>query len=47
MLEALELSVSGKIHPELEVVPSLLELNEALDRVKSGKVMGKLVVDLR
>ena len=44
--EALNISVSGKILCEVEVM-KLMDLNVALDRVQAGKVLGKLVVDLR
>ena len=43
--EALRKSASGKIIPEIEIL-KLRDLNEALDRLQAGKVLGKLVVDL-
>ncbi|OAP60676.1 hypothetical protein AYL99_05678 [Fonsecaea erecta] len=46
MREALQIFAAGKVVPELEVV-DLHDINEALDRIKQGKVMGKLVADLR
>ena len=45
IVDALELSVAGKVTSKVEVL-QLVQLNEALDRVKSGNVVGKLVVDL-
>ncbi|ETI22279.1 hypothetical protein G647_06352 [Cladophialophora carrionii CBS 160.54] len=45
MQEALEFLASGKVVPELEMV-DLKDINEALDRIKQGKVMGKLVANL-
>ncbi|OAG39966.1 hypothetical protein AYO21_05839 [Fonsecaea monophora] len=46
MKEALALFAAGKVVPELEVV-ELGDINGALDRIKRGDVMGKLVADLR
>ncbi|KAH8812918.1 chaperonin 10-like protein [Xylogone sp. PMI_703] len=46
IIEALKLSVSGQVKCNVEVM-KLEQLNEALDRLKGGKVMGKLVVDLK
>ncbi|OQV05500.1 hypothetical protein CLAIMM_10227 [Cladophialophora immunda] len=46
ILLALDLCVQGKVVPELEII-ELDDINIALDRIKSGKVMGKLVVDLQ
>ena len=43
--EALSISASGGIVCEIEVM-KLKDLNVALDRLQSGKVLGKLVVDL-
>ncbi|OCT51748.1 Alcohol dehydrogenase [Cladophialophora carrionii] len=45
MQEALEFLASGKVVPELGMV-DLKDINEALDRIKQGKVMGKLVANL-
>ena len=45
IIDALELSWVGKVTCEVEVL-NLAQLNEALDRVKTGKVLGKLIVDL-
>ena len=45
MKEALNLLASGKVVPDIEIV-NLKDINEALDRIKQGKVMGKLVADL-
>ena len=45
IIDALELSRVGKVTCEVEVL-NLAQLNEALDKVKAGKVLGKLVVDL-
>ncbi len=44
--EAMRISASGQVTCEIEVM-SLLALNTALDRVKRGEVLGKLVLDLR
>ncbi len=44
--EALRLCAAGKVKPIFETT-DLDSLNAALDRVKAGKVEGKLVVDLR
>jgi alcohol dehydrogenase, propanol-preferring len=46
MEEALNLSASGKFVCEVELV-KLVDLNIALDRLQAGKVLGKLVLDLR
>jgi len=43
---ALELCAAGKVIPELEIL-HLKDINEALDKIKSGKVMGKIVLDLK
>ncbi|OQU96772.1 hypothetical protein CLAIMM_02805 isoform 1 [Cladophialophora immunda] len=45
MQEALRIFAAGKVVPELEVV-ALRDINAALDRIKQGTVMGKLVADL-
>jgi propanol-preferring alcohol dehydrogenase len=44
--EALKLCAAGKVTPVFEIT-KLDSLNEALDRVKAGKVDGKLVLDMR
>ncbi|KAK4905086.1 hypothetical protein LTR49_025579 [Elasticomyces elasticus] len=44
--DALQHSASGLIRCRIEVL-KLTDLNEALDRLKSGQVQGKLVLDLR
>lgn len=44
--EALQYTVSGLVRGRTEVM-DIVELNEALDRIKKGRVRGKLVVDLR
>lgn len=46
MQEALKMTVDGKVKCRVEVM-KLENLNLALDRVKGGRVLGKLVVDLR
>lgn len=46
MKTALDIFASGRVVPELEMV-HINEINEALDRIKNGEVMGKLVADLR
>ena len=46
MEEALNLSASGEIVCEVEL-KKLVDLNIALDRLQAGKVLGKLVLDLR
>lgn len=46
MKAALDIFASGKVVPELEIV-HIDEINDALDRIKNGEVMGKLVADLR
>lgn len=43
--DALEASVTCQIESVIEVV-GITELNEALDRIKQGRVMGKLLVRL-
>jgi propanol-preferring alcohol dehydrogenase len=43
--EAMQLSASGKVRCEFDVM-SLLELNEALDKIKKGEVLGKIVLDV-
>jgi alcohol dehydrogenase, propanol-preferring len=45
MREALDFLAAGEVVPELEIV-DLKDINEALDRIKQGKVMGKLVANL-
>ncbi|KAJ9606754.1 hypothetical protein H2200_008763 [Cladophialophora chaetospira] len=45
MKEALEFLASGKVVPELELV-DLKDINEALDMIEQGKVMGKIVASL-
>jgi D-arabinose 1-dehydrogenase-like Zn-dependent alcohol dehydrogenase len=45
MKEALDFLASGRVVPELEMV-DLKEINEALDRIRQGKVMGKLVANV-
>lgn len=42
----MQLSAAGKVKCEVEVM-GILKLNEAMDRVKLGGVLGKLVLDLR
>ncbi|RFU27321.1 hypothetical protein B7463_g9024, partial [Scytalidium lignicola] len=46
IIEALKLSVSGQVNCNVEVM-KLGELNEALDKLQQGKVLGKIVVDLK
>ncbi|KIW95306.1 uncharacterized protein Z519_03890 [Cladophialophora bantiana CBS 173.52] len=46
MKEALQIFAAGRVVPELEVV-DLRDINVALDRIRRGEVMGKLVADLR
>lgn len=46
MEEAIEISASGQVRCETEVM-GLHDLNTALDRVKRGEVLGKIVLDLR
>ena len=43
--EALHWSANGTIEAQIEIL-DLLDLNLALDRVESGNVLGKLVLDL-
>ena len=43
--EALRISAAGKISCEVELL-ELQDLNEALDRLQAGKVLGKLVLCL-
>ena len=43
--EALRISASGKVTCEIEVM-RLKDLNIALDRLETGQVVGKLVLDL-
>jgi D-arabinose 1-dehydrogenase-like Zn-dependent alcohol dehydrogenase len=43
MFAALELAAAGRIKSEFEVL-KLHDLNEGLDRVKTGDVRGKLIV---
>ncbi|KAK4949910.1 hypothetical protein LTR10_011752 [Elasticomyces elasticus] len=45
MQSALDICAQGKVVPEVEMV-ELGDINAALDRVKSGQVMGKLILDL-
>jgi hypothetical protein len=45
MEEALALLATGQIVPEQEIV-DLRDINEALDRIKQGRVLGKLVANL-
>lgn len=45
MREALHFLASGQVVPEVEMV-ELKNINDALDRIKHGKVMGKLVANL-
>lgn len=44
--EALSLTARGIVKSRVEMV-SLSNLNEAMDRLKTGSAAGKLVVDLR
>jgi alcohol dehydrogenase, propanol-preferring len=44
--EALQLSAIGKVASQIKIM-DLVKLNTALDMVKRGEVMGKLVLDLR
>ena len=44
-MKALEFGASGKVVPELEIT-DLRSINLAMDRIKSGKVVVKLVIDL-
>ncbi|EXJ68152.1 uncharacterized protein A1O5_08767 [Cladophialophora psammophila CBS 110553] len=46
MKEALQIFAASRVVPELEVV-DLRDINVALDRIRHGEVMGKLVADLR
>ena len=46
MKTALEICAAGKVKPELEML-DLKDINNALDSIKSGKVMGKVVLDLK
>lgn len=43
--EALSISASGSVKSKIEVI-SLSKINTALNRVKRGDVMGKLILDL-
>ena len=44
--EAMQLSTSGKVRCEVKVW-SLSELNDALDTIKKGAMLGKIVLDVR
>ena len=44
--ETLRISAAGKTRCEVEVL-QLQDLNLALDRLKGGRLLGKLVLDLR
>ena len=44
--QALEMSLTGKIVCEVEIM-KLRDLNIALDRLQSGKFLGKIVLDLQ
>lgn len=44
--EALTLSANGTVFSKIQTI-DLLDLNNALDRLKAGNVLGKLVLDLR
>ena len=44
--EALLLSAQGTISGKIQKI-GLYELNHALDRVKTGNVLGKIVIDLQ
>lgn len=46
MKAALEICAMGKVTPELQLL-GLKDINDALDKIKSGKVMGKIVLDLK
>ena len=46
MKRAMQASAAGKITSKIEIL-KLEDLNLAMDRIKAGKVLGKLVVDLR
>ncbi len=44
--EALQLTADGVVQSRIEIM-GLFDLNQALDRLKQGDVMGKLVLDLQ
>ncbi len=44
--EVLQFTAKDIVRSEIELL-GLLDLNQALDRLKSGSVLGKLVLDLR
>lgn len=41
----MQLSASGKVRCQLEIM-SLSELNNVLDKIKGGAVLGKIVLDV-
>ena len=43
--EALQHSVSGLVTGQIEIM-DILMLNQALDRIKKGRIRGKLIVEL-
>jgi alcohol dehydrogenase, propanol-preferring len=46
MIEAIKISASGQVKCETEVM-GLHDLNIALDKLKRGEMLGKIVLDLR
>jgi propanol-preferring alcohol dehydrogenase len=46
MKAALEICAAGEVTPEVQML-GLKNINDVLDKIKSGKVMGKIVLDLK